>query len=738
MQPRQILPYLKAVVAVLGVSGFTVQANAQSQASSSGTDLEEILVTAQKTSQPLLDVPATVNVVSAASLENSTSLIDFGNFVPGLSVQSSGTPGQTTLVIRGISSGPNYSVAPLVGTYIDDMAISASNSEVQANFYSPDVMPYDLDHIEELEGPQGTLYGASAMGGLIKYVLKEPDLQNFTAQFGGDLRSIDQSGSVGWGYRGAVSVPVINDVLGFRLSGYTQEAPGYIKNTGINVNDVNSNRSSGGRLVGLWKPADFLSVKATAMISDISAGGFSVVNWDIATQQPAYGSYVQYTRLPQSYNSHIDFYSLSIAANLGFATLTNAASYSENYNHLDEDLSAYGAFVGAPSDLIPYNTWLTLKKFTDELRLASSNTGRLEWLLGAFYTREEGLNSQLGSGLLPTGAIDPAIDPVIVATINSDFIERAIFGTVTYKFSTLFDVTGGVRYTKDTLSFSSYLAGSLIGPASTINAAGSDEPVTWLGNARLHLGPDQMAYARVATGFRSGSPNESAFPGEGAYQQADTTTNYEVGFKGRYLGGRLDLNTSVFLIKWDKMQVTDYTSNGLAYPGNGGTATSQGAEATSSVQVSDAFRLSFGLTYTDAYLTENIPSLGGTVGNQLPQSPRWSATVSADYETQLTNRLNLSSGVSYRYRDTVFNGFPSSTNATSGAPLAVPMGPQNVVNAYVGLQTTHTRIKLFARNLFNNYSFTGEFIDALINNPQQAQLTLEQPRTLGLSVDYNY
>lgn len=742
MQPRRILSSIPVLFTVTAVCAFTGYANAQSQATSSGTDVAEVLVTAQKQVQPLLEVPATVNIVSGATLEeySSTSLLDFGNSVPGLSVQSSGSPGQTTLVIRGISSGPNYTVAPLVGTYIDDTPIGASSSEVEANFYSPDLMPYDLERVEVLEGPQGTLYGASAMGGLIKYVLKEPDLQNVTAQFGGDVRSIDQSGSAEWGGRGAVSVPLINGVLGVRLSGYDQATPGYIDNVGIHKEDVNSNRESGGRLVALWKPADFLDVKAAAMLSNSNADGFSVVNWNVATGQPAYGKYDQYTRLPQSYDFHIQYYSLTGVANLGFATLTNAASYSINYNKLDEDLSAYSVYAGVPDDLVPYYTWLTLKKTTEELRLASSDTGRFEWLLGGFFTREQGLDSQVGPGLLPSGAVDPTINPVLVAAINSDFIERALFGTVTYKFSQLFDVTGGARYAKDTLSFSSLLGGSISGVQgiSVINAAGSEHPTTWLGSARLHLGPDQMAYVRVSTGYRSGSPNPTAFPGESAYQQSDTLTNYEVGFKGRYLDGRVDLNTSVFLIDWNKMQVTDYTSTGLAFPGNGGTATSKGAEATSFIQVTAALRLGFGLTYTDAYLTQDIPSLGGRVGDQLPQSPRWSATASADYETHLTDQLNLASGVSYRYRDTVFNGFPSSVSLTSGAPLAVPMGPQNVVNAYVGVQMAHARIKLFARNLFNNYSFTGQFIDGLINNPRQAQLTLEQPRTLGLSVDFNY
>ena len=737
---------LSALLAGAAACAITLQAHAQVQTqpqpASSDQGLAEVVVTAEKRSEDILQVPATVNVVSGAALEdfNSTSLIDFGNFVPGMSVQSSGSPGQTTLVLRGISSGPNYSVAPLVGTYIDDSPVSPSSSEVQANFYSPDLMPYDLERVEVLEGPQGTLYGASAMGGLIKYVLKEPDLENVTAQFGGDASSIDQSDGTGYGVRGAVSAPLITDVLGVRLSGYSQSTPGYIDNVGLHENDVNSNRQWGGRFVGLWKPLDILSIKATAMASDIKANGFSVVNWDVTTSQPTLGNYDQYTRLPQGYESHMQFYSLTANANLGFATLTNAASYSDNYNSLDEDLSGFSAYLNVPNDLVPYYTQLTLRKFTEELRLASSGTGHWEWLLGAFYTREGGINSQLGPGLLPNGQIDDTINPVLVALINSNFIERALFGTLTYKFNDVFDVTGGARYSKDTLSFSSLLSGSLSGVTgvSVINAAGSEQPVTWLGSARLHLGPDQTAYVRVATGYRAGSPNESAFPGESPYQQADTLTNYEVGFKGRYLEDALNLNASVFLIDWNKMQVTDYTSTGLAYPGNGGTATSKGAELTSFVKATRDLRLGFAVTYTNAYLTQAIPSLAGRSGDQLPQSPKWSASLSADYQKPLTDKLGLASGVSYRYRDTVYNGFPSSTSLTSGAPLAVPMSPQNVVNAYVALKMSNVQVKLFARNLFNNYSFTGQFIDALINDPHEAQLTPEQPRTIGLSVDWTY
>ncbi len=267
------------------------RAEDQSQPAAANSSLDEIVVTAQKRSEPLVQVPSSISVLTGADLERygSSSLIDFGNSVPGLSVQSSGTPGQTTVVIRGISTGPNYTVAPLVGTYIDETPIGPSSSQVEANFYSPDLMPYDVERIEVIEGPQGTLYGASAMGGLLKYVLKAPDLENVTAQ--GPEPTFGPSTRVGAPGGGGLSrrrrrPSHHTDVLGVRVSGYQQSTPGYIDNIGIGRNDFNSDRQSGGRLVALWKPSDIFSLKAAAMLSDIRADGFAggLVERD---QQPA-------------------------------------------------------------------------------------------------------------------------------------------------------------------------------------------------------------------------------------------------------------------------------------------------------------------------------------------------------------------------------------------------------------------------------------------------------------------
>ena len=212
--------------------------------------LSEIVVTAQKITQKLMDVPASISVLTGDQLEElqATRVSDWLALVPGLNINDGTTPGKGALVLEGI---PSLGAASEVGVYVNDTPIGSSSTFGSGGATILDLMPYDLDRIEVLRGPQGTLYGASSMGGLVKYVVKSPDLDNFSANLGGDFFGIKGSEGHGDGVRGAVNLPLVRDVLGLRVSAYDQYTPGYITNGLTGAKDQNGIRQSGGRAPAL-------------------------------------------------------------------------------------------------------------------------------------------------------------------------------------------------------------------------------------------------------------------------------------------------------------------------------------------------------------------------------------------------------------------------------------------------------------------------------------------------------
>ena len=232
--------------------------------------LQEVVVTANKRAENMQDVASAVSVESGAQLMDRglKNLADYAGDIPGLNIVGNGSPGQTSVEIRGISSNTRTSA---VGTYLDDTPIGSSGGWALGSSTLLDMLPYDLERIEVLRGPQGTLYGEGAMGGLIKYVLKTPSTSDFDAEVGGSLSTIDGAANAGYSLRARVNTPIIPDVLGISLSAFGEQTPGYINNTFTGQTNTNLDREYGGRLAALWRPASNLSVKFTALAQIIEA-----------------------------------------------------------------------------------------------------------------------------------------------------------------------------------------------------------------------------------------------------------------------------------------------------------------------------------------------------------------------------------------------------------------------------------------------------------------------------------
>jgi iron complex outermembrane recepter protein len=723
-----------------GGSSDTPQTSGPSSVASADADrskLDEIVVTADKRAENILDVPNSIVAISGERLEslNLSSLSDLADYVPGLTIASGGYPGTREIAIRGLSDSDGLA-GPLVATYIDDLPIGSSTSTARGSAQGLDLMPYDVERIEVLEGPQGTLYGANAMAGLVKYVLKKPDLSEFEVRVGADTEYVNASDGFNRGARASVNIPIVRDELALRLSGYDQVTAGFIDNVGTGMNDANHSTVTGGRATLLWKPLENLAVQATILAQDTDSDDATAVTLDgTVTQQPLYGPQSLSTFFPESNTQKTRNYSLSVNWDFDAATLVSSSGYSRIDGDTAEDLTyPYGGYVpGHPDSLALYEIDDHISKFVEEARLTSAERERLQWMAGGYYTKEDGGEGDSFPTFTPTYQERPPTDNLLIESISGVYKEYAGFGNATFKFTDRFDVSAGARhsaYTQSNCPGSSYgVFGVGFAPCTSLPSTGVS---TWMGNARFHLTETEMVYARVATGYRPGSGcptcgnSKLGTPG---VINPDRTTNYEVGYKGQYFDQRLQIALSVFYIDWKDIQLTEITSTGFGYTGNGGTASSSGFELTTAYQVTESLRLNATLAHTDAHLTQDAPGAGGRTGDQLPLSTRWSGSLTADYSRPLDGRVTLITGAGYRYRDKVNSQFPLQ----GGGPA--PINPQNIVDLHTGVEIGSLTARLYGKNIFNDRSYTGAMF---INDPQMPKFVPIQPRTIGLSADYRF
>ena len=736
-----------ALLASAAVPGVAL---AQSQSATSGV-ASELVVTAEKRSEPLQQVPLSVTAVSGQQVEqlHAIQLQDWSGYVPGLSVGSLGAPGEAFLSIDGIAP---IGAASEIGVYLDDTPVGSSSSFQDANAFTPDLMPYDLSRIEVLRGPQGTLYGASAMGGLIKYVLAQPDLSHFSARIGGDVFGISHAGDAGGGVRGEANLPIVNDQLALRVSGYYEDTPGYIDNATTGQRDDNALRQYGGRASLLWRPNDDVSVQASALYQNNHADNQNYVALDTGSQQPIAGQLTNINTRPEPFTQSLQLYDLTLNWNLHWATLTSVSSYQKFDNTTLEDLTDYiGVFLGLLGAPGPgqsdFQEKFGLSKFTQEVRLASPEGQKLEWLGGFFYTHEDASNHEQINAYDANGVLLPGFNPLELVTLPSTYQEYAVFGDVTYHFTDRFDLTGGLRYAHNDQKFVEQEGGFLLNPADpaavvvSLPGHSSEGVVTFQVAPELHLDKHTMAYVRIASGYQPGGPNV-VLPGSDAPSQFNSSTliDYQVGLKSTLLDGRATLDLSAFYIDWSKIQVSALFGNTSGIV-NGGSARSDGFDFSGSYTPIPGLTLGGTLAYTDAVLTSPIPSIGVGKGARLPLVPQWSGSLTADYSVPLTGPWRGFVGGGYRYVGSRFSAVEGAINPGTTQLQGMEVGPVNVVDLHLGARTSDLTLSLFAKNLFDNRAFVPEafyFYDGVLGKPIDIKAPVLQPRTIGVSIDKSF
>ena len=482
------------LIAAASATQATADDAPSSTSAQNAQQVSEVVVTAQKRSERLLSVAAPVTALSSADLTRSAAvkLDDYAAKVPGLNLISDRT-GETQIVLRGVTTGSP--VSSTVATYVDDTPYGSSTSAALGGWLQPDLDPSDIQRVEVLRGPQGTLYGASALGGLIKYVTKQPDLANTAGRIEFDGSSVDHGGQ-GYGVRGMLNVPLVTDTLAVRVSAYDRRDPGYIDNRQLGLSDVNATEVEGGRVSLLWKPTASLSVNLTAVLQDLKSDGSSDedVNVTGGSITPVAGSQKQIRYATEPLNVNHRVYSATINDDLGWANLASITSYSTlHQTAIVDETQTFGPIVttitGIPNFGTSTGSVLDQDKWTQELRLSSPTGQRLEWLGGFFFTRETSNRDEPTFNFDTITGIPPLPDNALFfANLQSRYTEYAAYGDVTYHFTPQFDVQAGLRYSVNNQTFALAESGIFVG--------GVQRPGRGLLRPQLHLSGDAAVQDR--------------------------------------------------------------------------------------------------------------------------------------------------------------------------------------------------------------------------------------------------
>jgi len=720
-----------APLAVLLGASFVSTVSAQTE-DRSQLSLEEVVVTAQKRSENVQDVPSAISVLSQEQLGRFSlqQLNDYVGYVPGFSMIDSGYPGRAQLTLRGVSTGPSDNST--VGIHIDDAPVGSSSSAARGGGLALDLLPYDVERIEVLRGPQGTLYGASTMGGLLKYVTRKPDLNEATLQTGGEITATEGSDELGWIARAAGNLPLIDGALAMRASAFRKNFVGVIDNV-AGRDDEDGGSQEGGRVALLWQPTDALTIELSALVQNTRGkGGGRTVIVDRGTRRPLFGDLTSSAVLDQHSDYDLRFYSGAATYDLGWATLAAISSFSETDVDAATDASlVFGPFFG-PGSMADLRTLQRVKKFTQEIRLTSPREGRLEWMIGGFYTDEDTRAAQSGGAFGATGTPLPGVNPLIYAERPASYRDRSIFGNLTWHFTEAFDVTGGLRYSGNKQDFTTYAGGFLVNAPLGLSAEqisldrgrSSEDVVTYMISPRFRPTQATMLYARVASGYRPGGPNP-ALAGIPPSFEPDRLVNYEIGAKAEFFDRRASVDLAFFYIDWTDIQLQLSTATNLVFRANGGSAVSKGFELSSSFIPLDGLRLSANVAYTNARVKEDVPALQARDGDRVPTVPRWTASATSSYSFALGGEVGGEVGLGYRYVDATEYPFESN-------PTSYELDAYSLVDAYASVAWHGFNVRLFARNLMDQRAYSSVLGGG---GPGAVQLTVVQPRTIGFSID---
>lgn len=702
---------------------------------------EEIVVTAQKRAQRLIDVPLSVSVVSGATLEaeQATSFQDYLKLVPGLQLVQN-DPGSGRLILRGLNSG---GVGSTVAVYEDETPFGSSTGLANGGVLAGDIDTFDMARVEVLRGPQGTLYGANALGGVLKFVTNAPETGHLSVRARGGVETV-KGGDLSYFGNAMVNVP-LGDTLAFRASGYYRNNGGFIDSIGTGGsrvrNNINGNRIYGGRASLLFKPVDRLSIRLSALAQNINTDAPTEEESDPRTLATLYGRPTQSIFVAPFHHTDYRVYNATVDYDLGFADLVSSTSLSRLNQTVRYDLTTFLSKalepLAGPNELYEGQT-INLKKFTQEVRLSSNHGRILDYVLGGYYTRETVAFQQLlvpvTPGTLTALMAFPTLETV---TLPSRYREIAGFGNVTLHLGDHFDIDAGGRYSHNSQSATETVSGPLAGPGFSYAQGSAENVFTYSVAPKIKFSRNASLYARVAKGYQPGGPNALApgAPAQFRTFQSSTTLNYEVGVKAQTADAKLSIEVAAFHIDWSRIQLltTNISPTGnFSFNANGSTAKSDGVEATATIRPVSGFDVSINGAITNARLTGDTP-VGGLNGDKLPFTPRYSIGLDSNYRWTLAGDIKAFVGGSLRFLSKAPGPFDQSYTARTSNRLTPQIPSYHVIDLRGGLEFGKYSVEAYVKNLNNADGKLSE--DGIGTFPNGAYGTgVIRPRSVGVAV----
>jgi outer membrane receptor protein involved in Fe transport len=723
--------------------------------------LEEVVVTALKRESTLQDTPIAISALTSKNLERvgADDFADFFGAVPGLTMRDNG-PGQSRPIIRGIASPGE----PQVGVYFDEALVAgAPGTTNDAGLRSPELKPFDLERVEILKGPQGTLYGGGSMGGTLRFITNKPNSQEFEARIsleGSTVRYGDQ----GYQVNGMVNIPLIEDQLALRIVGFKRDDPGFIDNVVLGHEDINDVDTEGGRAALRWTPTDRLTLSGAVYYQDQNVGGGFHYNPSIDPDDPKTDVLSN-----EPYNDEQVLYNITIDYSFDWAD----ALYSGSYFDRDAVFRFHNGFTGFPFAPVLSTQPEPLEAFSHEFRLSSKGDNLIDWTVGAYYSdRDAFVDSRVQ---YPDAAGNVTDESVFLfdRTVDFELTQRAIYGEATWHATDRLALTAGARYydvdssavVRNLINTPPIPPGGVpagtpgvpVVPQQTNFTSGSDDGTIFKLHLAYDVSDDILVYGQFAQGFRAGGANQNTSsiaitdPGNVEVPEAfesDTLDSYEIGIHSQWLDRRLTINGAVYYIDWEDIVVTGRSATGLfAFLTNADGAEATGFELESILDMATDFRVTAAVSYVDAQLTANAPpnrasptlSRSGLKGDPLPDVADWTAHASMEYGRQLPWRdLRGFFYVDGTYTGESFADFnPFLLDINTLEPTAVPntsfneQGDYTVVDLRFGVEAADWSAALFVENVFDEKGPTQVFEDGTFRLDPGLNF-IERPRTFGV------
>ena len=697
----------------------------------------EITVTAQKREQNIQDVPISIVALSGDRLEAQgiQDVQDLRDQVAGLQIVNV-QPGSNAFASRGVTViGGSIETNSVVGYYVDEIPVSASGQ-------GPEFALWDIERIEMLRGPQGTLFGEGSMAGTLRVITNKPDVTRFSARVSTDLSSTTDGGNNGT-LRALVNIPVVDDKLALRITaGYIDDS-GWIDIPDLDEKNANTREQFDLRLAARWTPTDRLILDAVYTRQELDLGAeFTATSpyrllpsEQLPTAGPA-GFLTPTDTTNQSANVTLEY-------DLGWASLISATSYFDYNSDWLIDLTPFvPLFFGPGTGGEGLNTpHAESTLWAQEIRLSSSGSQRLAWTAGVFYKDSDRLDNRNFQFYLEDAFGIPGFDLTdLYSTVeNSKSTSYSVFGEVDYAVSETVSAQVGVRYYSDERDYSilypldSLIFGSVAG--TQIDASGEDTDLAPKFSLSWKPTDSVMLFAKVSKGFKSGGTNYNSGISDEVPDDFDAEElwAYEMGAKTD-LSASVIANVGIYYNDWTNLQLGFITPDGLfPFTANAGAARSQGGELELIGSVpGTGLSGTVAVAYTDAEITEDVVNAFGQIvaeaGNKIPLTPEWSYNVSASYSVP----------VGPTWIGVIRASWTSTTETFSqadNAPYQVN-SDYDKVDLSLGVMTDRWSLDLFADNLFNSDSTTFAY-NRVVAVPL-TWFTYIRPRTVGIRYDVRF